>query len=123
MPAGTPGATAITSGRAGEILTLTCEKEQSDPAHSRVPESVENNENNIIRIRNISKVFNGKKRTVTALHDISFDVKRGEIFGLLGPNGAGKSTLIRILTTLLTPTSGQAFLDDCEISQDPVLSA
>lgn len=46
--------------------------------------------------------------TVTALDDLSFQVYAGEIFGLLGPNGAGKSTTLRILMTLLAPTSGRA---------------
>lgn len=54
-----------------------------------------------------------------AVDDISFEVKRGEIFGLLGPNGAGKSTLIRILTTLITPSSGAAFIDNFEVSSSP----
>jgi len=44
----------------------------------------------------------------TAVDEVTFGVRRGEIFGLLGPNGAGKSTLIRMLTTLITPTSGGA---------------
>ena len=47
---------------------------------------------------------------VTAIEDISFQVREGEIFGLLGPNGAGKSTTLRILITLLQPTGGQAFV-------------
>jgi ABC-2 type transport system ATP-binding protein len=73
----------------------------------------------IIRINNITKTFLSKTKTVTAVNDVSFTVTRGEIFGLLGPNGAGKSTLIRILTTLLVPTAGTAYLDTYEITQHP----
>ncbi len=72
----------------------------------------------IIRINHLTKVFQSKTKTVRAVDDISFNVDRGEIFGLLGPNGAGKSTLIRILTTLLQPTSGSAFVDQYEITKD-----
>jgi ABC-2 type transport system ATP-binding protein len=57
-----------------------------------------------IEVDNITKCFNG----FCAVDSLSFAVQDGEIFGLLGPNGAGKSTLIRMLTTLLTPTSGTA---------------
>jgi ABC-2 type transport system ATP-binding protein len=74
---------------------------------------------NIIRIDHITKIFESKIKPVTAVNDISFDVKRGEIFGLLGPNGAGKSTLIRILTTLIRPTKGTAFVDRYEITVSP----
>lgn len=49
-----------------------------------------------------------RRQTIHALTDISLAVQGGEIFGLIGPNGAGKTTLIKILTTLLTPTSGRA---------------
>ncbi|MGD0535686.1 ABC transporter ATP-binding protein [Methanoregula sp.] len=73
----------------------------------------------IIRIDHLSKVFTGKTKNVIAVNDVSFEVMRGEIFGLLGANGAGKSTLIRILTTLLSPTSGQAFVDNYDILKDP----
>jgi ABC-2 type transport system ATP-binding protein len=73
----------------------------------------------IIVIDHVTKTFQSKVKTVTAVNDVSFDVMRGEIFGLLGPNGAGKSTLIRILTTLLQPTSGTAYLNNFEIQKDP----
>jgi len=59
---------------------------------------------NIIEVKNLTKNF-GK---FTAVDDISFDVKKGEIFGLLGPNGAGKSTTLRMLSTLSRPTKGTA---------------
>ena len=73
----------------------------------------------IIRTDHLSKIFREKNRTVTAVDNITLEVRRGEIFGLLGPNGAGKSTLIRVLTTLLLPTSGTACIDNYDIIQNP----
>ena len=68
--------------------------------------------NLIIETQDLRKVFQakgkGKKTSVEAVRGISFDVAQGEIFGLLGPNGAGKTTTMRMLCTLLTPTSGTA---------------
>jgi ABC-2 type transport system ATP-binding protein len=55
----------------------------------------------------------------TAVDDVSFAVKQGEIFGLLGPNGAGKSTLIRMMTTLLPITGGKALINGYDVSKDP----
>jgi ABC-2 type transport system ATP-binding protein len=72
----------------------------------------------IIRLEHLTKIF-GNHQTVTAVNDVSFDVRKGEIFGLLGPNGAGKSTLIRILTTLIAPSSGAAYVDRFEVTRDP----
>jgi ABC-2 type transport system ATP-binding protein len=54
----------------------------------------------------------------TAVDDISFTVKQGEIFGILGPNGAGKSTLIRMLTTLLPPSGGRAIVAGADVVAD-----
>jgi ABC-2 type transport system ATP-binding protein len=73
----------------------------------------------IIQLLHLTKVFTSKVKTIRAVDDVTFDVRRGEIFGLLGPNGAGKSTLIRMLTTLLKPTAGTAFLDAYELGRDP----
>ena len=66
----------------------------------------------IINVENLIKKFNG----FTAVDDISFSVEEGEIFAFLGPNGAGKSTTIKMLTTLLRPTSGNIMMD----GHDPV---
>src|SRR5882724_2371109 len=68
-----------------------------------------------IDVRNIVKTFGD----FTAVKNISFAVEAGEIFGLLGPNGAGKSTLIRMLTTLLPPTSGTAIVNGYDIVKEP----
>ena len=54
-----------------------------------------------------------------AVDDVSFDVRRGEVFGFLGSNGAGKSTTIRMLCGLLTPTSGRASIDGIDVGRDP----
>lgn len=69
---------------------------------------------NIIETREITKEFNG----LTAVDKVSFDVKKGEIFGFLGPNGAGKSTTINMLTTLLLPTGGTATINGYDIARD-----
>src|ERR1700747_1081083 len=55
----------------------------------------------------------------TAVDDVSFTVKEGEIFGLLGPNGAGKSTLIRMMTTLIPITSGKARISGHDVAKEP----
>jgi ABC-2 type transport system ATP-binding protein len=56
----------------------------------------------------------------TAVNNISFDIKEGEIFSLLGPNGAGKTTTISVLSTLFTPTSGDAIVCGHSVKQDPM---
>jgi ABC-type multidrug transport system ATPase subunit len=75
-----------------------------------------NNENkmNSVVVENIIKTY-GKKKEVTALSDISFNVEQGELFGIIGPDGAGKTSLFRILTTLLIADSGRATVDGFEV--------
>jgi ABC-2 type transport system ATP-binding protein len=69
----------------------------------------------IVVVENLHKTY-GKQ--VVAVDGISFEVKKGEIFGFLGPNGAGKSTTIKILTTLLEKTSGKATIGGLDVDAD-----
>ena len=66
----------------------------------------------------VTRSFFGKTiKVATALASVSFDVRRGELFGLIGPNGAGKTTTIKILTTLLTQTSGSALVLGMDVNK------
>ncbi len=71
--------------------------------------------NVMIKIQNISKRY----RTVNALNDFSLEIPRGTIYGLIGPNGAGKTTLLRILAALISPTSGQVWFENEEVTRAP----
>ena len=70
---------------------------------------------NAIDVENIVKKYGD----FTAVDDVTFHVKEGEVFGLLGPNGAGKSTLIRMMTTLIPITSGSARIAGHNVQKDP----
>jgi ABC-2 type transport system ATP-binding protein len=70
----------------------------------------------IITTRALTKIYGTNPRAVPAVADISLEIMSGELFGLFGPNGAGKSTLVRMLTTLLAPTSGRATVNGYDIA-------
>lgn len=77
----------------------------------------------MIKIKNISKKFYPrcgffKKKEIKALKNVSLEVKDGELFTLLGPNGAGKTTLIKILSTLIIPDSGNAFINGYDLKEE-----
>ena len=69
----------------------------------------------IIEIQGLTKKYGA----LTALDDLNLNIEEGGVFGFIGPNGAGKTTTMRILTTLLKPTSGKAWVAGCSIHDDP----
>ena len=74
----------------------------------------------MIKVQDLSKRFPDLHQgEVVALDSVCFDVSAGEVFGLLGPNGAGKTTCLRLLSTVLSPTSGTASVDGCNIVTNP----
>ena len=72
----------------------------------------------MIQVKNLSKTYQSRGRAVTAVSNVTFSVGVGELFGLFGPNGAGKSTIVRMLTTLLAPTSGTATVNGFDVARD-----
>ena len=70
-----------------------------------------------VRERRSAFALRSTTRRVTAVNDVSFVARDGEVTGLLGPNGAGKTTTLRMLSTLLTPDSGSARIDSHDIAQ------
>src|ERR1700735_4666307 len=68
-----------------------------------------------IQTKDLTKRFG----TFTAVDQVNFEVRRGEVFGLLGPNGAGKTTIVRMLTTLITRSGGHAFVAGFDVARYP----
>src|ERR1041385_318853 len=77
----------------------------------------------ILRTSKLTKTFHSgrgkQQKTVEAVKGVDLEVYKGEIFGFLGPNGAGKSTTLKMLNTLLAPTSGDAQLVGFDLRKDP----
>jgi ABC-2 type transport system ATP-binding protein len=80
-----------------------------------------------VKTEELTRIFRLRKREaregrreILALDRVSLEILPGELFGLLGPNGAGKTTLIKILATLLAPTSGRAFVAGVDVVENPV---
>jgi ABC-2 type transport system ATP-binding protein len=74
----------------------------------------------MIESRGLRRVYKTRKDEVEAVRGVDFTVDRGEIVGFLGPNGAGKTTTLRMLTTLLEPTGGEATVGGSDLRLDPV---
>jgi sodium transport system ATP-binding protein len=74
----------------------------------------------VIEVTGLSKTFLDKKSgPKKAVDSVSFSARPGEIFALLGANGAGKTTTLKMLATILTPTSGTANIDGCDVTREP----
>ena len=73
----------------------------------------------MIETHGLSKTFQVRRKAVPAVRGVDLEVQRGEIFGFLGPNGAGKTTTMRMLSTLLDPTSGQATVCGYDLRREP----
>lgn len=76
----------------------------------------------VIQAQNVVKKYGKAGKEIIAVNDINFEVKAGEIFAFLGPNGAGKSTTIKMLTTMLKPTSGTLLLNGHDVTKEQDLA-
>ncbi len=73
----------------------------------------------VLEVEKVSKQFIHEKQTVDAVRDVSFAIAAGETVGLIGPNGAGKSTLMRMIATLMKPSSGNISVDGYDVVAHP----
>jgi len=70
----------------------------------------------VIKVEGLTKYYH---KNVLAVDNVSFEVRRGEIFGLIGPDGAGKTTVLQVLAGVLKPSSGNVFVSGIEVTKDP----
>lgn len=89
---------------------------EAETVHASVSNTIGEQEHMVLRSEGLVKKYG--KRTV--VNGVSFEVKQGEIVGLLGPNGAGKTTSFYMTTGLVVPNGGRIFINDQEITKDPV---
>src|SRR2546426_7869941 len=73
--------------------------------------------NNIVTIRNLSKIYEQGEIKVTALHNISLDIRAGEFLALMGPSGSGKSTLLHIIAGIDRPTNGECRVQGVDVTK------
>ena len=99
---------ATSADSAREKLDITVEAAEGAAPERQISAQVGEN---IMEVRNLTVKFGG----LTALDDVSFDIRRGEILGLIGPNGAGKTTCFNAMTGVYKPTSGKVFLEGVSI--------
>ena len=107
MSAELPANAAVADSALGK-LAITVEAAEGAAPEREISAQVGEN---IMEVRNLTVKFGG----LTALDDVSFDIRRGEILGLIGPNGAGKTTCFNAMTGVYKPTSGKVFLEGVSI--------
>ena len=73
----------------------------------------------VVLSKNLKKYFESKKGLIKAVDGVNLSVGKGEIFGFLGPNGAGKTTTLRMLATLMVPTSGSITIAGYDVVKNP----
>ena len=69
----------------------------------------------MIQIKDLTKTY----RDLTAVRGLNLTIEKGDVFGFIGPNGAGKTTTIKVLATLLEPTTGAAYIDGVDVVRNP----